>query len=488
MTRRKTRQPGWLRDSVTGRSLEAAIKLQERSDLERLSVKSARAERVAARNQLPTAVTFPKSRKSNPPKESSQGQIKSVSDGPLSTINPTKLVKSNESAASQRNPRTNKLQNIDPVIPWMRTVAKKMNELTKYQLSNPLDEPIKPMALLSPILITENSGTQFTTALTEVRNEKGEMTIPKQLQVNPGQAQTTTTTTTSQSPRQSPSPIASSSMSVNQQQLENIDPQQEKRLRGEQQERSDVNSLNNPMQNSENDDYSNDLLQNPPDVSSQFEDPNQSLQTNLNRDNEEILSNNDNDEFELVYPRRAGSNPRDKARSQSRTSTTSGISPVPIDLDLFYNPEQPSQYSSLSLEATRRQNEAISRHKPFRYNFQRSPIIASTLYSSLFADTIAAYKNYADLNSGYRYILVVIDALSKKSFVERLAQDSSVEVAPALKRIFMKMGPDLPGMTWFCCDQGKEFMGKTNEVLKEFGMTKVLLTGRHKAAPVERFK
>jgi len=158
----------------------------------------------------------------------------------------------------------------------------------------------------------------------------------------------------------------------------------------------------------------------------------------------------------------------------------------PLALDLFYNPERPTLNSAMSLERLKRMNIPLSRHKPFNYNFTRNTLITPALNGHLYADTILAYKEYGDINSGYKFILVVQDGLSKMAYTEKLMTLNSFGVAAALDKIIMRL--DLPGHVFFLTDQGKEFLGAVPAVLTKYGITRVFLTNRHKASIVERFK
>lgn len=160
----------------------------------------------------------------------------------------------------------------------------------------------------------------------------------------------------------------------------------------------------------------------------------------------------------------------------------------PLALDLFYNQKNPTFYSGMNLARFKRLNNPISLHKPFKSNFDRNPVIATGLFTCLFSDTIAAFKNFSQYNNDYRFILVVIDGLSRKSFVAPLRSTKSEETSKELDNIFRKIGEDLPGHTFFCTDQGSEFEKNTYDLLERWSMTPVHLQGPHKAAIVERFK
>jgi hypothetical protein len=161
------------------------------------------------------------------------------------------------------------------------------------------------------------------------------------------------------------------------------------------------------------------------------------------------------------------------------------------NLDLLYNPEQPSFNSRLAnLDQVKRMNLPLSLTKPFNSKFYRNPVIAPGLWTWIFADTIVAFSGneYANQNNQYKYILAVVCALSRKSKVRKQVTNTAIETAKNLNSIFMEIGPDLPGHTFLCTDQGGEFQKETYQMLDQWAIEPVHLTGRHKASVVERFK
>ena len=159
-------------------------------------------------------------------------------------------------------------------------------------------------------------------------------------------------------------------------------------------------------------------------------------------------------------------------------------SPTPLQ-NAFYNPKQPLSYTGFDVNKFKSLNPVISRHKPLIRKFTRNPIICRRLYSNIFADTIHAYKNIGEINDNYKYILVVIDGLSRRLFARPLVSTKSSETARALDDIFKRMD-DRIGHSFFETDQGPEFMGSVEDVLHKHNMTPVFLQGPHKAAPAER--
>ncbi|CAG5106261.1 Oidioi.mRNA.OKI2018_I69.chr1.g2761.t1.cds [Oikopleura dioica] len=146
--------------------------------------------------------------------------------------------------------------------------------------------------------------------------------------------------------------------------------------------------------------------------------------------------------------------------------------------------EGPSQYSALDMKKFKRYNNMINVHQPFISKFSRNPVIATGLYTTLFADICVAYINDAWENNLYRYILVVVDGLSRQLFVRPLYQKTAAETSENLEDIFMHM--DMPGQTFLVTDRGKEFESSIWPMLDRWGVMPVQVDGPHKASLAER--
>ena len=151
---------------------------------------------------------------------------------------------------------------------------------------------------------------------------------------------------------------------------------------------------------------------------------------------------------------------------------------------IFYDKRQPLSYSRLDFKKFKEQNPELSRRKPINEQFQQNPVIATGLFTTLFADSIEAYKFDGALNAGYRYILVLICGLSRQLRAYPMKKLNSKEATKGLNYMFQSM--DLPGHSFFCSDQGKEFKGKTKYLLDEMGMMYVPMVGPNKASMAER--
>ena len=92
---------------------------------------------------------------------------------------------------------------------------------------------------------------------------------------------------------------------------------------------------------------------------------------------------------------------------------------------------------------------------------------------------------FAEKNNGYRYMLNVVDVLSKFAWSEPLKDKTAASTLNAFKKIISESNR-IPKMLWV--DQGKEFYNKTlDEWLKENNITRYSTFSEHKSCVVERF-
>lgn len=133
----------------------------------------------------------------------------------------------------------------------------------------------------------------------------------------------------------------------------------------------------------------------------------------------------------------------------------------------------------------KQQNPTLSRHKRIINKFEREPVICRRLYSNLFADTIHAFKNVEHLNDGFKYIMVVIDCLSRRLFAQGMKTLTVDESAQVLGKIFSQMN-ERRGHTHFETDQGPEFSDGLLPFLEKWQMSPIKLQGQHKASLAER--
>ncbi|KAL3116719.1 hypothetical protein niasHT_001109 [Heterodera trifolii] len=96
-------------------------------------------------------------------------------------------------------------------------------------------------------------------------------------------------------------------------------------------------------------------------------------------------------------------------------------------------------------------------HRQAKRRYRRLPTLAPGLHTEWQAD-LAIFDRLAKQNSGYKYLLVCIDTLSRQVFVEPVKTKTSVNMIRAFGRIF-KRSKYIPWKV--LTDQGKEFTART---------------------------
>ena len=118
--------------------------------------------------------------------------------------------------------------------------------------------------------------------------------------------------------------------------------------------------------------------------------------------------------------------------------------------------------------------------------YQRAKIVTSGIDEQWQAD-LADMSNWQRENKGYRYILTVVDVMSRFAFAKPIKHKNRQEVAQALEDIFTvsKRHPKF----YLQSDEGKEFFNKhVKELASKYGFSQFHTFDRDiKAAIVERF-
>lgn len=128
--------------------------------------------------------------------------------------------------------------------------------------------------------------------------------------------------------------------------------------------------------------------------------------------------------------------------------------------------------------------ESYSLHKRRRINFRRSKYVLSKIDRFWQADLIDL-NEIRDFNKNHRFLLTVIDTLSKYAWIEILRDKTNSSVINAFKNIFLKgRRPQI-----LITDGGKEFDNKNFEKFLNHHAIKHYITRNTevKAAVVERF-
>ena len=127
---------------------------------------------------------------------------------------------------------------------------------------------------------------------------------------------------------------------------------------------------------------------------------------------------------------------------------------------------------------------AYTLHKPRRRRFPTVPVIVGGLDDQWVADSVEV-QPLAKYNRGIRYLLTVLDVLSKYAWVQPLKAKTGVALVHAFDKI-VKQGRRQPNRLQ--TDRGKEFYNRTfQRWIKDQGIQHFSTEGDAKASVVERF-
>ena len=124
-------------------------------------------------------------------------------------------------------------------------------------------------------------------------------------------------------------------------------------------------------------------------------------------------------------------------------------------------------------------------HKPTRRRFRTLPVLVFAIDDQWVADLIEV-GNIAKSNRGYRYLLTVVDVLSKYAWVEPVKTKTGKDVTAAFEKILKRSDGRTPRRLQ--TDDGKEFYNKTFPALmKRKDIRHFSTSGDTKASIIERF-
>ena len=169
---------------------------------------------------------------------------------------------------------------------------------------------------------------------------------------------------------------------------------------------------------------------------------------------------------------------------------------------LYYDLDSPTSYTSLSnlwrkikkdkkdkeinkddLKKWLEEQYTYSLHKPYK----RPSVYRKTItpgIDDLWQADLVEMREFADFNSGYNYLLCVIDCYSKYAWTEAMKTKTGAETAKAFEKIFEQ--GRIPQNLQF--DQGKEFYNdKVKSLLNENGINFYSTDSDKKEATVELF-
>lgn len=107
---------------------------------------------------------------------------------------------------------------------------------------------------------------------------------------------------------------------------------------------------------------------------------------------------------------------------------------------------------------------AHTKYKTFRKNFPRLKVLAYDINEIWSAD-LAYVDKLAKYNDGVKYLLVVVDVLSRYLRVEKLKTKQATETAKAFQRMLRTKQPQ---KVWV--DKGTEFKSSFNQLCKNRGI------------------
>jgi transposase InsO family protein len=121
-------------------------------------------------------------------------------------------------------------------------------------------------------------------------------------------------------------------------------------------------------------------------------------------------------------------------------------------------------------------------HKQVTRKFQRRKVYVNDVNEVWGAD-LTDLQFWREQNFGYKYILTVIDVLSKYAWAVPLKDKTAGAVTKAFEKLFAEA---VPQKIW--TDQGSEFYNSTlKALLKKHNIDIYSTFGEHKSAVVERF-
>lgn len=122
-------------------------------------------------------------------------------------------------------------------------------------------------------------------------------------------------------------------------------------------------------------------------------------------------------------------------------------------------------------------------HKPARKSFKRRRTIIKGL-NDLFQADLVEMIPYAPVNRGFRYILMVLNAFSKKLWARPVKRKTGQDVTKAMEEILIKAKVTPKNLQ---TDQGKEFFNKHfNDLMQKYKINHYTTYSSPKASLVER--
>ena len=164
-------------------------------------------------------------------------------------------------------------------------------------------------------------------------------------------------------------------------------------------------------------------------------------------------------------------------------------------LKVYYDPLNPGSYGGLArlqratgvpikkLLTILNKNLTYTLHKPVRRKYSTAPTVALSIDHQWAADLVDV-KNLSQHNKGFKYLLTVVDVLSKYAWVVPMKNKTGSEQKRAFETILKENRKPVQLQT----DKGSEFYNRTfSDYLKDQNIHHFSTHGDTKAATVERF-
>ncbi|KAL3069561.1 hypothetical protein niasHT_031509 [Heterodera trifolii] len=149
---------------------------------------------------------------------------------------------------------------------------------------------------------------------------------------------------------------------------------------------------------------------------------------------------------------------------------------------LAHNPLASSLLNKLFVESGQR-NTTYTLFKPKREKFRRLRTVPTGFMTDVQAD-LADFQALSRKNSGYLYLLLAVDVLSRRMFGSPVKSKRPADVKRAFEEVFGQM-PKLPETLY--TDRGLEFVAKPmKEFFADNGIKKYETSSKKKAAVAER--
>ena len=169
---------------------------------------------------------------------------------------------------------------------------------------------------------------------------------------------------------------------------------------------------------------------------------------------------------------------------------------------VYLDPKQPGSFGGVEalyksckekgLSVTRKQVlqvlkqlEVYTLHKPRRIHYSRNPTVVGGIDQQWQAD-LADMQHVSRQNSGYNWILTVVDCFSKYAWAIPVKKKDSKSMLVGFDQLFEQAKPRKP--IRLQTDKGKEFLNKdVQNKLAKFGVKHFVTENDTKASMVERF-